>query len=430
MNIFYAPEMTGHDFKSIFTQYTKDIMEEVQDQKYHRLLNHFEKLYARFIFRNKASLQVISHIFGCNFGLKIAFQFFNSLRLWDWEEDIAPQKLIDIWFYNIKRTYGNQFPQLNKLPDQFLLDVGTENNLDIDNMSLSEGSSKSNSENGTGSDGESEGESDSNAPSEKSKASKPKKTKKQKTQLFNDPRRDDRMNENLKRRASRHAVLSITGIDDDNQTATLSRKSLINILDFDSAAASQSNQNVIREEGNENAQRSLPKEGDSSTRNKTLPLIVIKGTSDIKADPIPQEAIKNEENTTQASPFSFQEEETKKVVAVSELDAESPGNQERANPENNNIVLTINPEQVENDVIISPPKINLGLVPQVDSAPGSQNNSKENSPKDVSENTSPESKILDAPSLEDSPEQSFKRRTTRSKTSLNAQTGNNMNFYN
>lgn len=411
--------MSGRDFKSIFTQYTKDIMEEVQDQKYHRLLYRFEKLFARFIFRNKNNLQTISHIFGCNFGLKIAFQFFNSLRLWDWKEDIAPQTLIDIWFYNLKQTYGNQFPQLNKLPEQFLLEIGYENNLEIDKMSLSQGSSKSGSDSGLGSDNE-EADGQVNASGSPSR-----KAKKQQTLLFKDPRRDDRINETLKRR-SRQAIVSLETIDDEQiSAASLTRKSLLNIMDLGNSAGQGSHQS-IKEENKEETQEEK-KDDEATTKNKNIPLIVIKSTSD--QPPEGQSRKASEENLGKAdkppeknieiNPFQEQEqnEGSPKEVAVSELDAESPGHKPE-NIQEDPIIVMEQPKE-DNDAPIHPPKINLGLVPQIDSEPGSQNNSKENTPNDSKDSEGPSS-------LQSSPGQGFARRIRKSKTSLDAQTGNKL----
>lgn len=178
MNIMMIPEMEPKELKSIFNAYTEDLLEDLNPSNYD-ILNRFIKQYTAFYYRNKTNLQVISQIFGCNFSVSITAQFFRNLELWDWEKDVTDQKTIDIWFYNIKRSYGTQFSYLNKLPAEYILTLENQPTLILEelNQKFTTTSSDSESDN-------------SNLDENGEKFER--KPHRMKSSLFTDPRKDIR----------------------------------------------------------------------------------------------------------------------------------------------------------------------------------------------------------------------------------------------
>lgn len=121
MNLLYVPEMNPSDFKCIFKEYTEDIIDEAKED-WEQLLSSLVRQYSKFVFRNTNNLQVLSHVFGCNFSLNNSLQFFKGMVLWDWEK-ITSQKLVDMWFFTLKRCYGSQFPRINELSEEYIIEA-------------------------------------------------------------------------------------------------------------------------------------------------------------------------------------------------------------------------------------------------------------------------------------------------------------------
>ena len=89
----------------------------------------------------------------CNFSMSTTVQFLRNLQFWEWEEeDVKPQQLIDRWFYHIKRNYSSQFPSVETLPEESMIEAGKKHKV---NLEILGGNADDDSESGSSSSSES-----------------------------------------------------------------------------------------------------------------------------------------------------------------------------------------------------------------------------------------------------------------------------------